>query len=134
MARDIAEYVRTCIPCQQAKCHYHSNPAPLHPIPPDTLFARWHVDILDPLKKAPDGSQYILLFVESFSKWCEAFPFKTQKASEIAKYFYHGIITRYGAPRSLVSDRGKNFMSILIKEVCKLFDIVKVETSSYHPQ
>ena len=34
----------------------------------------------------------------------------------------------------LLSDRGKNFLSKLIAEVCKIFQIHKVNTSSYHPQ
>lgn len=134
MASDIKEYVKSCLTCQQSKRHIHAHPAPLHPIPPEEIFSRWHMDILGPLHKAHDGSQYILLFVDSFSKWCEAFPLKTQTAAEVAKHLYHDIICRYGAPRKLVSDRGSNFMSTLIKELCKLFQVVKVETSSYHPQ
>ena len=36
------------------------------------------------------------------------------------------------APFSL--DRGTNFLSSLIQEVCKIFQIQKLNTSSYHPQ
>jgi hypothetical protein len=92
------------------------------------------MDIIGPVTKAKDGSRYILLIVDSYSKWCEAFPLKTTESEVIAKILYSEIICRYGAPEVLVTDRGQNFISSLIKEICKYFQITKVQTSSYHPQ
>ncbi len=134
MMRDINCYVGSCITCQQAKRHYGAKPAPLHPIPPTNIFSRMHVDILGPLPTSTEGYKYILLFVDSFSKWCEAFPLKTADAATVAKHLYEDIICRYGAPDSLVSDRGRQFMSKLINEISKLFQITRCFTSSYHPQ
>ena len=56
------------------------------------------------------------------------------EASEIAKILYSEFICRYGAPDTIVTDCGQNFMSTLIREMCKMFQITKVETSAYHPQ
>ena len=42
-----------------------------------------------------------------------------------------GVVCRHGA---LLSDRGANFLSELVAEVCKLFDVKKMNTSGYHPQ
>jgi transposase InsO family protein len=44
------------------------------------------------------------------------------------------IITQYGVPKKLLTDRGANFTSALIKDTCKLLKIQKLQTSSYHPQ
>ena len=33
-----------------------------------------------------------------------------------------------------MSDRGQNFLSKIVNEVCKLFQITRLHTSSYHPQ
>ena len=44
------------------------------------------------------------------------------------------IMPRHGAPRTLLSDRGSNFLSQLVKEVCFLMNAKKVFTTSYHPQ
>ena len=44
------------------------------------------------------------------------------------------MICRYGAPDQLLSDRGQNFLAKLVTEVCKIFDITRLHTSSYHPQ
>ena len=59
---------------------------------------------------------------------------KTQEATEIADISYNEFITGYGAPRSIVSDRGRNFMSKLVSALCELFEIKRFHTSSYHPQ
>ena len=52
----------------------------------------------------------------------------------IARLLVNEIIARHGASRVLLSDRGTNFLSKLVAEVCKIFQIQKVNTYSYHPQ
>ena len=110
------------------------HPIPLTNMPMAESFERWHMDILGPLTTTDDGYQYILLVVDSFSRWSEAFPLKTQEAIEVATVLFNEIIARYGAPRILVSDRGKNFMSKLVSALCEMFDITRHHTSAYHPQ
>ena len=92
------------------------------------------MDFLGPLKKADGGEQYILLIVDSFSRWCEAFALKDQKATTVAKVLYEQIFTRYGAPRELISDRGTQFMSKLVAALCTLFAVKCHCTNAYHPQ
>ena len=132
MDADIEFYVKSCDICQRTKQLYHGYRAPLRPLPVEDLFQRWHMDILGPLPES-QGYKYIILFVDSFSKWCEAFPMKTQLATEVADILYNEIICRYGAPSSILSDRGKNFVSSVIAELCKMFQITRSLTSSYHP-
>jgi len=70
----------------------------------------------------------------AFSKWPEAFPIKTLTGEEIARVLYNNIICRWGCPYSLLSDRGTNFLSSIVTEMCKLFKIEKYKTSSWHPE
>ena len=74
------------------------------------------------------------MFSDYLTKWPEAFAVPTIDAHVIAKLFVHEIIGRHGAPRTLLSDRGQNFLSKLLKEICRLVNTVKVFTTSYHPQ
>ena len=138
MFGDLKIYIDTCRACQQNKKHNQTKPTPLHPIPHEDIFHRWHMDLLGPFKKASNfhssGFQYVLVVVDSYSKWFEAFPMKTLEAAEVAQHLYQDIICRYGAPHTIVTDRGSNFISKLVKELCKIFQITKYETSSYHPQ
>lgn len=135
MHQQIIDYVSSCDTCQRSKVSRQQRPPPLNPLPvQDEPMARIHIDILGPLPKTKQGHQYILLIIDSFSKWSEAFPLCSQNAKEIASVLYHEFICRYGAPRSMLSDRGKNFMSKLVAALCELFDIKRYFTSSYHPQ
>lgn len=134
MHNDITQYVRSCDRCQKAKRSSANTRPPLTNMPQVSKFERWHVDILGPITKTNKGHQYILLCVDSYSRWPEAFPLKTMDSKEIAAKLYKEIFCRYGAPKILVSDRGQNFLSNLISALCEIFQITRHKTSSYHPQ
>lgn len=48
--------------------------------------------------------------------------------------FVEEIICRHSAPRTLLSERGRNFTSSLMKEVCEIVNTKKIFTTAYHPQ
>ena len=69
-----------------------------------------------------------------FTKWVEAFAVPNQTAETIAKLLVEEVFCRHDAPENLLSDRGTNFLSDLIQEVCRILSVTKVNTSGYHPQ
>ena len=133
MHQNVIDYVKSCDRCQKAKQNCNPNRPPLTKMPQVGRFDRWHIDVLGPLTKSPDGYEYVLLVVDAFSRWCEGFPMKTQNAKEIAENLYNGVVTRYGSPRVLCSDRGQAFLSKIVKAICEIFQITQHHTSSYHP-
>ena len=78
-------------------------------------------------------NSYILVIGDYFTRWMEAIPLPSQKAEEIAKVLVHEFIAKFGAPLQLHTDQGKNFESVLFKEVCRLLEIKKTRTTPYHP-
>ena len=52
----------------------------------------------------------------------------------IARLLIAEIISRHRTSRVWLCDRGTNFLSTIVAEVSKIFQIQKVYTSSYHPQ
>ena len=44
------------------------------------------------------------------------------------------IVSRHGAPRVLLSDRGSNFLSSLFREICFLKNTEKIFIGGYRPQ
>ena len=97
-------------------------------------FERVALDILGPLTETASKNKYILVVGDSFSKWTEAFPLPNQEARTIAKVLTEAWVCRFGAPRSIHSDQGRNFESTLFKELCELLHIHKSRPSPYHPQ
>lgn len=69
-----------------------------------------------------------------FSKWTEAFPLPNQEAQTVACVLDEEWICHFGTPRSIHSDKGRNFESTLFKELCRLLDMSKTHSSPYHPQ
>ena len=133
MYTDILEWQQSCPRCQRAKS-VRQKPPPLHPLPVVNLFGRWHMDFIGPLRPAADGSKYILIVVDSFSRWPEAFALPNSDAHTVTRVLYSEIFTRYGAPGALVSDRGPQFMSSLVNALCEIFQVKRAVTSPYHPQ
>ena len=127
-------YIRNCEDCQRSKIGGPCKPPPLKPLPIVGRFERWHMDFLGPLHMSSQNNKYILLVTDSFSRWPEAFAVPKDNAETVAKILYEEIFTKYGAPKTLVSDRGKHFMASLVASLCELFQVNRIHTSPYHPQ
>lgn len=133
MRRDVRKHCRSCLTCATRRGVGRASHPPLQPIPVGGPFHCVGVDILK-LPLTYDGNQYVLVFLDYLTKWVEAFPIKDQKAETVARVLVEEVICRHGAPECLLSDRGSNFLSELIAEVCRLMQIKKLNTSGYHPQ
>ena len=68
------------------------------------------VDITEPHLISNSGNRYLLVFIDLFSKYCEAYPLRDMKAETVAKVFYEKVIMRLGPPERLLSDRGQHFL------------------------
>lgn len=53
----------------------------------------------------------MLVFVDSFSGWTEAFPTKREIAQTVTKKLLEDILPRYGFPVKIGSDKGPGFVS-----------------------
>lgn len=134
MFKDTEHWCKSCVDCSMRKTPKTKLKAPLIPIPVEGAFDRVAVDVVGPLKKTEKGNRFILVFSDYLTRWPEAFALPNVEASTVARVLVDEIISRHGAPRTLLSDRGTNFLSTLVQEVCKIFKIQKLNTSSYHPQ
>ena len=98
------------------------------------IFERWKVNIVGSLPITREGNRYIVVAIDYFSRWPEARPLKAANADTVATFLYEEIICRFGAPRTLQSDRGMHFVNELIQRLTKRFKIRHSLSSPYHPQ
>ena len=89
---------------------------------------------MGPLPETARGNRHLLVVMDHFTKWCEVFPTKDQKAYTVAQILVSRIFSRFGPPHVIHSDHGRNFQSNLMQEVCQLMGIHKSRTTVYHPQ
>ena len=74
----------------------------------------------------------VLVITDHFMRYALAVVTKDQMAKMVVKVFYECFIAIFGAPTKLLSDRGANFTSALVEELCS--GIHKCRTTAYHTQ
>ena len=65
---------------------------------------------MGPYQKTKAGNQYILTMTCYFSKWVEAYPIADKTANSVAAAVYK-IYCRHGAPVSIITDQGREFIN-----------------------
>ena len=55
--------------------------------------------------------------MDYLTKWPEVFAVPDQSAATIAKLLVEEVVSRHGVPTEVLSDRGRAFLSSLMKEV-----------------
>ena len=126
---DTLDYVKSCESCQQNKREIHPNKAELMPIKPTEVFGTWSVDIAGPITPMSNNFKYIMVANEHLSGYPVLVPIPNQEAVTIARALFDNVFTLFGAPTRLLSDRGQAFMSGVVAELCKLFNVHKIFTS-----
>jgi hypothetical protein len=124
MPEEIAQYTATCLACQRRKPRNISMEPPLKSITAEYPFALVGIDVQE-LPLTNNNHKYLLVIVDYFTKWVEAFP--------IAKLFVADFICRHGVPRAVLSDQGPNLTKGVMAEVYAAYGIHKKETTPYTP-
>ena len=133
MAIYIKDFVNSCAKCAKQKHGPHNKKAPPQVIEVNEPFVFWAMDYMGPLPEASHGNKHILVLMDHFTKWCEAFPTKDQCASTVAELLVFWVFSRFGPPTVVHSDQGRNFESHHMHEICRFMGIHKSRTTAYHP-
>ena len=84
---------------------------PLHISLPLVPFEKWKIDYVGEVHRhSSKGMAYIVVATKYLMKWAEAKAVKTNTAANAATFMYENIISRFGCPKYLVSDRGTHFL------------------------
>lgn len=97
-------------------------------------FERIGIDIAGPYPETARKNSYILVISDYFSKLVEIFPLANIQAETVADVLFRGWIKRYGCPREIHSDHGRQFESAVFLEMCKFLEISKTRTTPFHPR
>ena len=126
MDRDIEKIVRECQGCQLAA---KAPPVQIQLWPKtDTPSTRLHIDYAGPL-----NGHYFLVVVDSFTKWPEVFKCKHPTSTSTIDAL-RLLFSRFGVPKTIVSDNGTQFTSKEFEEFCKALSIKHLTTAIYHPR
>ena len=92
------------------------------------------IDVMGPLPPTDRDNNCILVISDYFAKWTESYPMPNQEAETVPNVVVRGLISRFGVPRQLHTDHGRNFESQLFLEMCSIMEIDRTRTISVRPQ
>uniref|UniRef100_A0A7N8WJS6 Gypsy retrotransposon integrase-like protein 1 n=1 Tax=Mastacembelus armatus TaxID=205130 RepID=A0A7N8WJS6_9TELE len=132
--QDVELHVHCCDTCTAQKGPSQRTRGPLQQYLVGAPMERVGVDVLGPFPTTDSGNRYVLVAMDYFTKWPEAYAVPDQSASTTAQKLVEEMFARFGAPGELHSDQGRNFESRLFREVCHRMGVRKTRTTPLHPQ
>ncbi|XP_021603076.1 uncharacterized protein LOC110608172 [Manihot esculenta] len=132
--KEAEEFVRRCDICQWFANAINVPATPQSSISSPWPFSQWGIDILGPFPKTTGQKKFVVVAVEYFSKWPEAEAIPTITARKMIDFVWGNIICRFGIPRILISDNGRQFNCRTFKEFTMNMGIWHKFSSVAHPQ
>jgi hypothetical protein len=135
MTTYVKHFVNTCDTCKRKK---HSNQKPkgfLNPIPPPEQ--PWETVTNDFITQLPNSKGYDGIWVgaDPLTKEAHFIPIKSDiDTEETVDLYMKNIWKHHGLPKKMLSDRGTQFTSKLMKGLFKRLGIEGSYSTAYHPQ
>ncbi|XP_037526427.1 uncharacterized protein LOC119403570 [Rhipicephalus sanguineus] len=131
---DVKRFVASCDICQRTVPKGRVPHVPLGRAPIiDTPFKRVAIDIVGPIHPpSKHGNRYILTLMDYATRYPDAVALPSIETERVAEALVE-MFSRFGVPREVLSDRGTNFTSDLMKEVARLLSVRQLHTTPYHP-
>src|SRR5215469_4224203 len=130
---DVKKYIKGCEKCQQTKINYQPKSALLQPNAiPTRPWEEISTDIIGPLPESK-GFDTISLTVDQFSKMIHLIPVTTSVTSKgMARLYRDHIWKLHGLPKKIISDRGPQYASKFMRELCNSLGIQHNLSTAYH--
>ena len=133
MEKDITNFINGSCLCLMQRRPHTTRKAELQSIITTLPMELVAVDFVK-LEKGSGGYQYILVIIDHFTRFAQAYPTKNKSAKTAAQRLYQDFLLRYGIPAKLMSDQGGEFQNQIINELNDIIGITKARTTPYHPQ
>ena len=130
---DVRRFYKRCSRCNRYFRGKLPRRGPLQPTCVGDVLQVISIDLTGPHIRSKRGNVYILSVVDHWTKWAECFPLRNKEAETVARTLVERVFCRLGCPISVLSDLGQEVHSTIMKEVCKLLQIDKLNTSAYKP-
>ena len=78
------------------------------------------------------GNQWILVAVDSTTRWPVMEATKDATAKTVAEFVYRRIVLDYGTPEEILTDRGTSFIAQMMQKYLQIIGVRQTLTSAYH--
>jgi transposase InsO family protein len=129
-------YARACDICQRFGKPFQRDEIPLSLHMTLKAFEKWSIDFMGPIN--PPGkctrARYIITVTKYLTRWAEARAVKDCSETTISCFIFDDIITRFGCPKTLMSDQVTHFINKKIEALNEEFAVHHHKSTPYHPQ
>jgi hypothetical protein len=136
MKIEIALYVAEYDTCRRVKAVHMKTAGPLQSLPVPTW--KWEdisMDFIVGLPRTTKGFDSIWVRVDHLTKIAHFLPVKTDHPVVVyAQLYSTHILSLHGVPKTIMSDRGPQFVSKFWEELHKSLGTKLLHSSAYHPQ
>lgn len=132
MKADAAKIASSCQTCWTEDIRAHGFVPPKW-VMEDAPGGQFAIDLLGPLTTTAEGHNYILVVVDVASRFTITRPLRTKAMNDVAPVLTD-VLLEYGFPNTIRSDRGKEFVNHLLKELFKQLEVDRKLTPSYDPK
>jgi hypothetical protein len=136
MKREIAKYVSECGTCQRVKASHLKASGTLQPLPIPSW--KWEDISMDFIVSFPSTSQKhdsIWVIVDRLTKTARFLPVHTTYSTKkYAEIYLDQIIRLHGVPKTIISDRGPQFIARFWEQLQSALGSKLIRSSAYHPQ
>ena len=132
---DVADHVMRCHECSFSKQHRSVSRGVVPALGkyPFDLVTVDLVDMVHAQMGSAKGFRKCLVFVDSLSRWVEAVALKADPtAEEYVQLFCEQVVSRYGVPRALRSDRGSNLAAVVVSAVNRAIGTKMLVSKAHH--
>jgi hypothetical protein len=136
MKIEIARYVARCDICRRVKAIHLKATGPLQSLPiPSWKWEDISMDFIVGLPRTTKGYDSIWVIVDRLTKIAHFLPVKTvHPVAVYAQLYIAHILSLHGVPKTIMSDRGPQFISKFWEELHKTLGTKLLHSSAYHPQ
>ena len=131
---DAKAYVKVYDQCQSFSNVPRQPSKYLTPVMASWPFAQWGVDILGLFPTRTRQMKFLVVGIDYFTKWVEVEPLAKITQQNVKNFVWKNIMCRFGVPRVLVSDNGRQFDNTPFRDFCEQLGINNHYSSPSHPQ
>ena len=133
MQVDIIYYIWNRCRCLKQRRSHVKLCAPMQSITTSAPMELISIDYLH-LKTSSGGYEYILMIVDHFTRFVQAYLTRNKSAKTAATYLYDDFINRFGLPALILHDQGKEFENDSFRHIQMFTGITNSRTTPYHPE
>ncbi|KAL3203071.1 hypothetical protein MRX96_053280 [Rhipicephalus microplus] len=128
---DVWRCTRACFKCKLTKFQRNTVSLLGTFMLPDSQFSHVHLDLVGPLPPS-QNSLYMLTCVGRLRQWPEALFLADITAESVARGLITVWISRYGVPKTITTDRRRQYDSALFCALSRMLGVNHIRTTAYY--